>query len=124
MSLSSATAKAPAAILEAGGVQTLDVGQALNKVWDALSTKSSVYRDIYAVVIYDKDDLAPANNARAWNAVFSAYWKSWRKLTNVTSLSFTHPDQDHLTSGSAISKQDFGDICIYWPRGPGVAREM
>lgn len=117
MSPSSATANAPAAILEAGGVHTLGVGQALDKVRDALSKKSSGYRDLYAVVIYDKDELAPANNARAWNAVFRAYWKGWRKLAKVTSLSLTHPDQDRLTAGSAFSKQDFGDICIYWSRG-------
>lgn len=115
MGPSSEMANTQAAILDAGGVQTLAVGQAMGRVRAALSMESSGSRNLYAVVLYSEDDRQkPANDVGTWNALFRAYWQSWRTLARLASVHLPSPDQDHLMT---LSKRDFGDICVYWGRG-------
>lgn len=112
---SSEMANIEAAILDSGGIQRLAVGEAIGRVRAALSMQSSGSQNLYAVVVYRKDDRQkPANDVRTWNALFRAYWQSWRTLARLASLHLTSPDEDRLIT---LSKREFGDICVYWGRG-------
>lgn len=108
-------ANTEAAVLGSAGVQTIPATKAIGKVRSALSVESPVPKDLYAIVVFSKNDpRKPANELSTWNALFRAYWQSWRRLTKLASLHLTPPSQDHLTT---LNKQDFGDICVYWGRG-------
>jgi hypothetical protein len=103
-----------ATILDSGGIQTLDVGRALGEVSSALSAESSGSRSLYAIVVYKQNDRGrPTSNLDTWNAVFRAFWQSWRRLA-LTRFHWTSPDEDNLTT---FRKRDLGDICVYWGRG-------
>src|SRR5271157_4152280 len=102
-----------AAILEAGGLQPLEVDQAMQKVRAALSEEPSISRDIYAVIVYGKAH-SESNHLRTVNTIFKAYWRSWRTLSRLASVQSSSPHADHLDT---LTKRDMGDICVFWGRG-------
>jgi len=124
MAYPSQIASTEAAILDAGGVQTLAAAKAIGKVRSALSIESPVPKDLYAVVVFSKNDpRKPSNELSAWNTLFRAYWQSWRRLTKLANLHLTPSSSNHRTT---LNKQDFGDLCVYWGRGKAeeVKREI
>jgi hypothetical protein len=102
-----------AAILEAGGLQPLEVDQAMQKVRAALSEEPTISRDIYAVIVYGKAHSEP-DHLRTVNTIFTAYWRSWRTLSRLASVHLSSPHADHLDT---LTKRDMGDICVFWGRG-------
>jgi hypothetical protein len=102
-----------AAILEAGGLQPLEVDQAMQKVRATLSEEPTISRDIYAMIVYGKAHSEP-DHLRTVNTILTAYWRSWRTLSRLASVHLSSPHADHL---GTFTKRDIGDICVFWERG-------
>jgi hypothetical protein len=99
-----------AAILEAAGLRSLNVNQAMGKVRAALSKDGATSRDVYAVVVYGRHQ-APSdfNYLTTVNVFLKAYWKGWRSLSrlNVGPSAKSYQLQK-------IRDRDSSDVCIYW----------
>jgi hypothetical protein len=110
MSSNANPASPDAAVLGASGIQTLHVDQAMDKVRAALSTKGAASRDVYAVLVYGKNQRPDAlDHFAAINAVLKAYWKGWRSLSRLK-ISPSSKSYDF----QRISVPGSSDVCVYW----------
>ena len=102
-----------AAILEAGGLQSLEVDEAMQKVKAALSKEPSISRDIYAVIVYSKAH-TESNYLRAVNTILMAYWQSWRALSQLARAPSSSLHADHVDT---VTKRQIGDVSVFWEQG-------
>ncbi len=102
-----------AAILAAGGLQSLEVDEAMQKVKAALSKEPSISRDIYAVIVYSKAH-TESNYLRAVNTILMAYWQSWRALSQLARAPSSSLHADHVDT---VTKRQIGDVSVFWEQG-------